>query len=36
MASMDGTDLPSMNGLTYPCGEPPEPGTVKEVADGVL
>ena len=36
MASMDGTDLPSINGLTYPCGDPPEPGTVKEVADGVL
>jgi glyoxylase-like metal-dependent hydrolase (beta-lactamase superfamily II) len=36
MASMDGTDLPSINGLTYPCGDPPEAGTVKEVADGVL
>jgi glyoxylase-like metal-dependent hydrolase (beta-lactamase superfamily II) len=34
--SMDGTQLKSRNGLTYPCGEPPEPGTVKEVADGVL
>jgi len=42
--SMDGVDsadraasAPDIrNGLLYPCGEPPEPGTVKEVADGVL
>lgn len=33
---MDGLELKSANGLIYPCGDPPEPGTVKEVADGVL
>lgn len=34
--SMDGTSHETIGGLTYPCGEPPAPGTVKEVADGVL
>jgi glyoxylase-like metal-dependent hydrolase (beta-lactamase superfamily II) len=33
--SMDGMELTSANGLTYPCGEPPLPGDVKEVAEGV-
>lgn len=33
--SMDGLELTSANGLTYPCGDPPDVGTVKEVADGV-
>jgi glyoxylase-like metal-dependent hydrolase (beta-lactamase superfamily II) len=34
--AMDGLEIPTINGLRYPCGEPPEPGTVKQVADGVL
>jgi glyoxylase-like metal-dependent hydrolase (beta-lactamase superfamily II) len=33
--SMDGVELTSANGLTYPCGEPPLPGAVKAVAEGV-
>ncbi|MCU0881075.1 MAG: MBL fold metallo-hydrolase [Hyphomonadaceae bacterium] len=33
---MDGFEHASANGLAYPCGEPPAPGTVKQVADGVL
>ena len=33
--SMDGLELTSANGLTYPCGDAPDVGTVKEVADGV-
>jgi glyoxylase-like metal-dependent hydrolase (beta-lactamase superfamily II) len=34
--SMDGLELKSANGLTYPCGPPPAAGEVREVADGVL
>jgi glyoxylase-like metal-dependent hydrolase (beta-lactamase superfamily II) len=39
MAAMDGLeDAPEAPRprLTYPCGDPPEPGAVKEVAPGVL
>jgi glyoxylase-like metal-dependent hydrolase (beta-lactamase superfamily II) len=32
---MDGQEMVSGKGLTYPCGDPPEPGSVKRVADGV-
>jgi glyoxylase-like metal-dependent hydrolase (beta-lactamase superfamily II) len=32
---MDGLELTSRNGLTYPSGDPPLPGSVKEVATGV-
>jgi glyoxylase-like metal-dependent hydrolase (beta-lactamase superfamily II) len=35
MMSMDGQELVSGKGLTYPCGEPPIPGAVSEVAAGV-
>jgi glyoxylase-like metal-dependent hydrolase (beta-lactamase superfamily II) len=34
--SMDGQEMVSGKGLVYPCGEPTEPGTVKQVAEGVL
>lgn len=34
--SMDGRALETRGALTYPCGDPPGPGTVREVADGVL
>jgi glyoxylase-like metal-dependent hydrolase (beta-lactamase superfamily II) len=34
--SMDGQELVSGKGLNYPCGEPPEPGTIKQVAQGVF
>jgi glyoxylase-like metal-dependent hydrolase (beta-lactamase superfamily II) len=33
---MDGYDLPSGKGLTYPCGEAPASGTISEVAQGVF
>jgi glyoxylase-like metal-dependent hydrolase (beta-lactamase superfamily II) len=33
--SMDGQELVSAKGLAYPCGEPPVPGTIQRVADGV-
>ncbi len=29
-------DLPAAHALVYPCGEPPAPGSVREVAPGVL
>ncbi len=29
-------DLPAAHALVYPCGEPPAPGAVREVAPGVL
>lgn len=34
--SMDGQELVSAKGLVYPCGEPPIPGDIKQVADGVF
>ncbi len=34
--SMDGQDLVSVKGLDYPCGQPPLPGDIKEIADGVF
>jgi glyoxylase-like metal-dependent hydrolase (beta-lactamase superfamily II) len=33
--SMDGQEMTSGKGLIYPCGEPPIPGTVKQVAEDV-
>jgi glyoxylase-like metal-dependent hydrolase (beta-lactamase superfamily II) len=33
--SMDGQEMVSGKGLVYPCGEPPIPGSIKQVADGV-
>jgi glyoxylase-like metal-dependent hydrolase (beta-lactamase superfamily II) len=35
LMSMDGREMVSAKGLVYPCGEPPVPGDIKEVADGV-
>ena len=32
----DGAATASTRGLTYPCGDPPEPGAATEVAPGVL
>ena len=29
------TDHNARGGLTYPCGEPPERGTAREIAPGV-
>ena len=34
--SMDGQEMVSAKGLVYPCGEPPVPGDIKQVAEGVF
>jgi glyoxylase-like metal-dependent hydrolase (beta-lactamase superfamily II) len=34
--SMDGQEMVSAKGLDYPCGEPPVPGDIKQVAEGVF
>jgi glyoxylase-like metal-dependent hydrolase (beta-lactamase superfamily II) len=34
--SMDGQEMVSAKGLVYPCGEPPVPGQVKQVAQDVF